>query len=264
MARKLVRWVLLFSWVLVSAVEAQPVGTWNEPGLTPLMAAASVGAASAVSALLESSPELVNAVDSTGFTALVYAVEENQLESARLLLKAGADPNIKTHSGWTALMSASSEGRDQLVELLVDQGAHLETGNGYRWTAVHHAVLDRRYSTLKLLLERGASPNAASVNGLTPLMEAARKGDRESAELLIRHGGDPDLVAEFGKSAIQLAEAQGHSALARFLEENRISQAQPVQPAQPRSAYSGSSRYHWSCQFPFLHPCWILSGKRLP
>jgi ankyrin repeat protein len=50
----------------------------------------------------------VNAVDRFGYTPLLYAsnIDFGDAESATALLRAGADPNIRSKSGKTALVLA--------------------------------------------------------------------------------------------------------------------------------------------------------------
>jgi ankyrin repeat protein len=52
---------------------------------------------------------------------------KNNLETVRLLLDLGLDPNAANNDGRTALMGAAGKGRNEIVELLVDRGAKLDT-----------------------------------------------------------------------------------------------------------------------------------------
>ena len=66
----------------------------------------------------------VNAtVAESGNTALMLAANRGRLEAVRMLLQAGADPNLKAKDGWTALQAAEMIGDDEIVELLRDAGA---------------------------------------------------------------------------------------------------------------------------------------------
>lgn len=56
-------------------------------------------------------------------TALGWAALYGHLESARVLLEAGADPNLGNEGNWTPLMSAAYGGHADVVELLLKHGA---------------------------------------------------------------------------------------------------------------------------------------------
>lgn len=72
---------------------------------------------SAVEALLNAGAN-VNAQDRNGNTALMVAVEYNNVEAVKLMLKAHADRGLRNKAGQTALSFASSENRGEVVHLL--------------------------------------------------------------------------------------------------------------------------------------------------
>ena len=68
----------------------------------------------------------VNAVSKSGSTALMFAAR-GDLESARTLLNAGADPNLQIPDwGGTALIIASTMGQADIVEALAQQGCRCQ------------------------------------------------------------------------------------------------------------------------------------------
>ena len=62
-----------------------------------------------------------DARDASGFTALMYAVQNKDLASAATLIRAGAAVNARDHVGQTALFIA--EGDEPMNELLLAAGA---------------------------------------------------------------------------------------------------------------------------------------------
>lgn len=70
------------------------VNTVDKDGWTPLMNASKYGNLNLVKAFLEKRAHLEDR-DLGGFTALMWAVYKNHLETVKILLKAGADPNVK-------------------------------------------------------------------------------------------------------------------------------------------------------------------------
>ena len=97
----------------------------------------------------------VNATDSNGFTAVVYAAYMGRTETLRALLDAGADVNLKDVFGRTALVTAASLGRTETVRDFLAAGADvnardhrgwtaLEPGSGSRLSAANRAYLSSR------------------------------------------------------------------------------------------------------------------------
>lgn len=91
-----------------------------------LLTAAANGDAALVERLLQEGAD-VNYVGNSGnkFTPLLWACFARKLEVAMLLLKQGADPNIKSSTGYLPLFYAvgSSEANADLVSLLLEKGA---------------------------------------------------------------------------------------------------------------------------------------------
>ena len=73
--------------------------------------------------LLRLQPELVRIEDEYGKTALHWAAETNQVETARLLADAGADIEAMTSWGATPLDWAATMGSVEVGELLLARGA---------------------------------------------------------------------------------------------------------------------------------------------
>jgi uncharacterized protein len=114
----------------------------------------------------------VNARSKTGFTALMFAAQQGDTESARILLNANENPNeVLPKSGATPLIIASSIGNPDVATLLLDKGANPNVVDANGFTALHHAVRDSDYgidpatkatavTVVKTLLAHGANPNA--------------------------------------------------------------------------------------------------------
>ena len=110
-----------------------------------------------------------------GLTALVFAAREGDLESAKLLLDAGADVNQTTEYGWTPLLTATNNRHYKLGEYLIERGADVNIANKGGWTPLYLATDNRNIEGgdypvpkpdmdhlefIKLLLDHGADPNA--------------------------------------------------------------------------------------------------------
>ncbi|KAL7498034.1 hypothetical protein ACHAWT_005989 [Skeletonema menzelii] len=100
----------------------------------------------------------INAPDSKGRTPLHVAVQNSNLEMAKLLLSNHAIVNTQDFAGNTALHYADSP---DMGLLLLDNGSSPNIPNGKGLCSLHLAVQRRDFASVKLLLSRGADVNNA-------------------------------------------------------------------------------------------------------
>jgi ankyrin repeat protein len=130
----------------------------------------------------------INARGPAHSPALFLAVWNGQVEAARLLLDAGAEPNPAGRGGksaWeVAFLHAWSERHREVARLLLDRGVVC---------TLHEACVLSHLPTVKrLLAEAPALKDQANEKGLTPLEIAIRKADAELARVLLEVGAqDP-------------------------------------------------------------------------
>jgi ankyrin repeat protein len=106
-----------------------------------------------------------------GFTPLLFAARDGDVESARLLLRAGADVNDLAPSGTSALVVAVHSRNAPVAHMLLESGANANvSGAGY--TALHAAILTGDVSLVNALLARGADPNAP-ITKATPIRRSS-------------------------------------------------------------------------------------------
>jgi uncharacterized protein len=114
-------------------VDADPdrANAWSADGFTPLGLAAFFGHPDAVRFLIGRGAD-VHAVARNPMRVqpLHAATAARDVESVRLLLEAGADPDAQQQEGWTALMAARRHGDQEIVDLLLAHGAHDPPGEG--------------------------------------------------------------------------------------------------------------------------------------
>ena len=182
--------------------------------ITPLGMALVVGlyASTGITELLVKRGADVNALgfkgqvgkETVSMTNLILAAMNDLENPTKILLKHGADPNIKGESNGravTPLGMALVARKQKVAALLIEHGADVNTlavdnkgQNVGSMTPLVLAAMRRLESNVvKLLLERSADANMKSeINGVTvtPLCVALYKYESEIAALLIEHGAD--------------------------------------------------------------------------
>src|SRR5262245_35501676 len=136
--------------LIVLLVSATPAMAAGPAGDTRLAEAASKRDTAAVRALLEQSGANkvdVNAPGRDGTPALHWLVRVDDLETSRLLIRAGADATRADRYGVTPLYLACANGNAEMI---------------------------------RLLLEVGADPNKPDPTGETPLVTASKVGNLDA------------------------------------------------------------------------------------
>jgi ankyrin repeat protein len=163
----------------------------------------------------------------SGFTALMFAAQQGDAESARLLLAAGANANeLMPKTGLTPLLVASAMGRGKVVALLLDKGADPNAVSANGFTSLHYAA--RRpgagaVTIVTALLAHGAkpnvrlkqpkptaiTPNGVVLQGATALALAAEINDLDTVKALVDGGADPLIPTEQNTTPLMLAAGAG-------------------------------------------------------
>ncbi len=157
-----------------------------------------------IQAMIQNSPDLINAPDDHGHTPLDNAAMNGQLKVAAFLLDHGADVNAGKAP---ALSLAANAGNRAMVEFLLNRGANI---NGPAWqgeTPLYTAVDLGFQAVTEVLLAKKADVNAQNNNGETPLQAAAQHGQLKIIQMLLAAGAKTDLKANEGETALNYAIA---------------------------------------------------------
>jgi len=177
-----------------------------------------------------------------GMTPLLFAARDGSLDTAKVLVDAGADLNAVDPNGITPLLMALTNGEIAIAQLLIDRGADPNAVDWYGRTPLWAAVEIRnrdlnsrtleqgidRASALKViesLLARGVDVNArvkefpparrhimplgslewVDFTGQTAFIRAAQSADVPLMKLLLQKGADPTITTFNGTSALMAA-----------------------------------------------------------
>lgn len=156
----------------------------DENQCTPLHEAARYGDARFVAYLLSKGSE-VNSRCYNQFTPLHLT---DDVDIAKVLIKAGADLKARDSSGETPLGRAVSDGNLELVNLFLSHGEKLDFEQ--------LVVLGRTKDVAAALREKPWLAKAPR----TCLHTAARSGNLELVRLLLQHGADPNHSIDFSNA----------------------------------------------------------------
>ncbi|MBD5437053.1 MAG: hypothetical protein HDR37_00480 [Treponema sp.] len=151
----------------------------------------------------------VNARDSIGYTALMWAANHYAVDAAKALIEAGADMNAKDNNGYTALMVTVGKGSFDVAKVLIEAGADLNARNNDGETALMLTTYRNNARSAKPFIEAGADVNARNNDGKTVSMCAAMYNAVDVLALLIEAGADINAKDNDGKTALMLAEERG-------------------------------------------------------
>jgi uncharacterized protein len=144
-------------------------------------------------------------------TALMFAARAGDLESAKLLVAAGANVNDQDAWGISVVTLAAHSGFVNLVDFLLDRGADPNRSDA-GFAPLHEAIMRRDEPLVRTLLAHGADPHARlqawtptrrqssdlhfepELVGANPYWLAARFWQPNVMRLLVELGADPLFV----------------------------------------------------------------------
>jgi quinoprotein dehydrogenase-associated probable ABC transporter substrate-binding protein len=159
-----------------------------------------------------------DAMDGTGFTALVNATRFGFFDIAAYLADHKADVNLRDHNSWTPLMWAAWGNKPDMVAMLIRHGSKIDAVDNDGLTPLAIASQNGKIKAAEALVTAGADINAPiAKGGYTPLMLASISGSTDLATTLIDHGAKVNAVNPGGVTALMIAVAANHPNLAALL-----------------------------------------------
>ena len=145
------------------------------------------------------------------------ACQRRELETAQLLLNAGAEKDLRDDDETTALMEAAFHGHTEIVQLLLQAGAGKDWWDAQGRTPLMMAAGKGNMEIARLLLQAGADKDLQGQYGQTALIYAARTGNTEIAQLLLQAGAEKGLRDEQGRTALVWAACGSYTEIAHLL-----------------------------------------------
>ena len=157
----------------------------------------------------------IESVSERNATPLSIAVDDRELELARLLIESGA--NVNPSQGSRSPLDIAALNRQvDLAALLLDHGAFVTVRDERRSTPLLKAALSGSVEIVELLIAHGADVNAADKYGYTALHESARSGKADVVALLLSHGANARAMVG-SEMPLEMAKKGGHTEVMALL-----------------------------------------------
>ncbi|XP_029373470.1 caseinolytic peptidase B protein homolog [Echeneis naucrates] len=176
--------------------------------------------------------------DNKGDTLLEAARTNNSQDVARLL-KEGVDPNHRHRLGWTALMVAAMNRQHSVVKVLLEAGADPNIGDNFN--NVYDTSREKGIHSLEVLVSRedefsSRLSSRAGFRGCTALHYATLADDPRTVRMLLEAGANPLQTNALEHTARAYAkEGEVNSVLQEW--EGKFQEAQARREAEERRRF---------------------------
>lgn len=184
--------------------------------LNALMVAVDRNNIELVKALLKAGARLERA-DKNGLTALFYA---NSWEILKLLIDAGADVNARRKYGINPIMGAARDRDSIIVQSLIDAGANVNSEDLGGNSPLFYATASGKIEMIKFLLSKNADVNKENKDHKNLLHYAIENGHPEVVPILLKSGVDPNKKSYKGYTPLMIAARNGDLTAMNLLLEN--------------------------------------------
>lgn len=145
--------------------------------------------------------------------------KKNTEEIVKILLDAGATPDLENNEGMSAIHYAAQIGNLQIISTLVEKGESLDHVGAFGMTPLVAAVSSGQYVTVQYLLKLGVDPNLRTENRQIPIIKAAQKGNAQMIKLLCSYGAQTDVKDQRNMTALMYAAWYGYTDAIKALLE---------------------------------------------
>lgn len=153
----------------------------------------------------------------------------NDPSKMKKVLDEGVSPNLEagTVPRRFLLQAATERHRVETVKLLLARGADPDKRTwGFGKTCLFLAAYGKNLELAKALIDGGADVNATDENGNTTLREANGVKSAKMVELLLKNGANPLITNKRGETMLDLAKKYGTPEIVELME-NPIERVAP-------------------------------------
>ena len=239
---------------------------------------------------------LINSKSHDGSTALLYAVQNANLNCAKSLIASGADVNLEegSYTSYNSLFLSpqtlnpivetirrlkpntkySSIVMTDMLDLLLDSGVNFDKPDSLtKQRPIDYAISEENVQCVKKLIEKGARLDKRDPWGVYTCSEVARMGSVELLKCMFDHGIDKDFTDMEGQSLLSFTAESGSIEAMRYLLDLRVTITSGRTRANEISCqYCGKNRllidtraersveppYSIACEFDMLDVVWLL------
>ena len=198
-----------------------------------------------ISLLLEHGAD-VNRGEKNGRSALRAAMSNDDVESIKLLLAAGADTRVRMTGQSVGLAMSDLD----FAKLCSPEIAGLVT-DASRKFELHTAAEQGDVVRLKALLKENLPLQTVDHQGYTPLMHAIHQAHKEVINLLLDHHADIEFTPRAGKSPLLLGIRRGRADVVKLLLDRG---AQATRQIGKEDARTAAARYKRSFMTKLVDP----------
>lgn len=137
-----------------------------------------------------------------GLTPLCSSIEKKDIDMAKLLLSAQANPDIESQGGTRPLIKAAENESTAAIMLLIKAKAHIEFTNQVGETPLILAIEKGNSEAVKILLAEKANANHGRYDDATPLFFVKSRNSKSIVERLIESKADINYKMADGSSPL--------------------------------------------------------------
>ena len=149
-----------------------------------------------ISSLLEKYADLANARDENGYTPLMWAAHNGEINVFKLLVERNADIHATVAQVGTAVIHFAAEGGNlDILEYLISAGVNIKQVNNENYSCLHFAAGNGQQLMLAKLLELGLDIHLRTFDTSdSPLHAAAKCNQLDTVSYLLQSGANINSV----------------------------------------------------------------------